>query len=76
MPADVVIVREEDAYRLMHGHLRLANLLREAGEAWIEVPDRAAVKVVGTPDGYRVEHDGESLPLLPANGFVNQMQWP
>jgi hypothetical protein len=69
MLADVVIVREEGAYRLLHGHLRLANLLREQPEVWIEMPGMEPVRVLRTARGYVVGQRNEFLPLLPANGF-------
>lgn len=71
MLGEVVIVREEGVYRLLHGHLRLANMLREQEEVWIEMPNAAPVLVRRRARGYVVGHGNEDLPLLPANGFFN-----
>jgi len=60
---DIVIVRDGDAYRLLHGHLRLANVLRAADEIEVEVRGEGMVKVRKTGNGYVVARDARKLPL-------------
>ena len=60
---DIVIVRDGDGYRLLHGHLRLANVLRAAGEIEVEVRGEGTVKVRKTRNGYVVGSDTRRLPL-------------
>lgn len=60
---DIVIVRDGDAYRLLHGHLRLANVLRAADEIEVDVQGEGPVKVRKTRNGYVVGTDTRRLPL-------------
>ena len=60
---DIVIIREGDAYRLLHGHLRLANVLRTSEEIDIEVRGEGRVRIMKTTGGYLVGKDGQRLPL-------------
>lgn len=66
MNRDIVIVREGGAYRLLHGHLRLANLLKAEGEAWVALSGDERVKIMRSPDGYLVASGAQRLPLLRA----------
>lgn len=63
MSPDILIVREGDAYRLLHGHLRLAGVLLRAAEARIEVRGEGVVEVMKTRSGYVVRHDRRRWPL-------------
>ncbi len=63
MNPDIVIVRDGDGYRLLHGHLRLANVLRAADEIAVEVHGEGEIKVMKTRTGYFIGKDGQSLPL-------------
>lgn len=60
---DIVIVRDGDAYRLLHGHLRLANVLRAVDEIEVEVQGEGPVKIRKTRSGYVVGIDTRRLPL-------------
>jgi hypothetical protein len=60
---DILIVREGDGYRLLHGHLRLANVLGSSGEVAVDVPGEGRVAIVRTPSGYVISKDGQCLPL-------------
>lgn len=60
---DIVIVRDGDGYRLLHGHLRLANVLRAAEEIEVEVRGEGPVKVRKTGSGYVVGCGMRRLPL-------------
>jgi hypothetical protein len=60
---DIVIVRDGAAYRLLHGHLRLANVLRAADEIEVEVQGEGPVKVSKAANGYVIGPDGRRFPL-------------
>lgn len=60
---DIVIVRDGDAYRLLHGHLRLANVLRATDEIEVEVKGEGPVKVRKAGNGYVAGANGRPLPL-------------
>lgn len=66
MNRDIVIVCEGGAYRLLHGHLRLANLLKAEGEAWVALSGDERVKIMRSPNGYLVASGAQHLPLLRA----------
>lgn len=63
MSPDILIVREGDGYRLLHGHLRLASVLLCSEEVAVEVKGEGDVKIVKTPSGYVVGSRGQRLPL-------------
>ncbi|GIZ53128.1 hypothetical protein [Noviherbaspirillum aridicola] len=63
MSMDIVIVREGDGYRLLHGHLRLANILRTTGEAWVHVKGDCEVRIVRVRSQYVVHREGRPYPL-------------
>ena len=60
---DILIVRDGDAYRLLHGHLRLANVMRLANAIEVDVRGEGRVHIMKTRDGYIVGKDGQCLPL-------------
>lgn len=63
MNQDIVIVREGDAYRLLHGHLRLANMFGGSEEVFVDVQGEGKVKIVRTRHEYFAGKDGQRLPL-------------
>jgi hypothetical protein len=63
MSHDIVIVREGDGYRLLHGHLHLANELGLHGEIDVEVPGEGKISIVRVRNDYAVHRDGKRLPL-------------
>jgi hypothetical protein len=65
MSPDIVIVRDGDGYRLLHGHLRLANVMRTSDEIAVEVRGEGKVRIVKTHNGYVVGKDGQRLLLYP-----------
>lgn len=60
---DIVIVRDADGYRLLHGHLRLANVLRVAEAIEVEIRGEGPVTVTKTRNGYVVDNDTRRMPL-------------
>lgn len=63
MNPDILIVREGDGYRLLHGHLRLASVLRAMNEVLVEVPGEGKVHIARNGSGYVVGKDDQRLPL-------------
>lgn len=61
---DIHIIRDGDAYRLLHGQLRLLSALGLQHEIFVEVRGEGRVRVVRTPCGYFGGPDWEALPLL------------
>lgn len=64
MNPDIEIVRDGDGYRLLHGHLRLHNLLADSAEVRVDVRGEGAVTVLRTHAGYVVGKDGMRIPLM------------
>jgi hypothetical protein len=63
MSPDILIVREGDSYRLLHGHLRLANMLLQSEDVAVAVQGEGVVTIMKTRRGYVVGNDGQRLPL-------------
>ncbi|WP_194722536.1 hypothetical protein [Noviherbaspirillum malthae] len=63
MNPDIVIVREGDGYRLLHGHLRLATELGRTGEVDVDVRGEGRIRIVRVQDELQVCRDGRRLPL-------------
>lgn len=63
MSPDIVIVRDGDGYRLLHGHLRLASVLRTCDEIAVDVRGEGKVNVIRTSSGYAVGKESQRLPL-------------
>lgn len=64
MSPDILIVRESDGYRVLHGHLHLVNALNMSNEVTVDASGEGKVKVVKTGNGYLVDQDNHRLPLL------------
>jgi hypothetical protein len=64
MVPDILIIRDRDGYRLLHGYLHLANALDMSGKVKVDVRGEGQVGVIRSRDGYLVEKDGERLPLV------------
>jgi hypothetical protein len=64
MSPDILIVREGDGYRILHGHLHLASELSQANEVVVDAKDEGKVRVIKTRNGYLVGQDGQRWPLL------------
>ena len=64
MNTEIVIVRDGETYRLLHGHLHLSSAMSQASEVLIGVHGEGTVKVVRTAKGYRVHGKDRQLPLV------------
>lgn len=60
---DILIVREGNCYRLLHGHLRLANILLQSEEVAVAVQGEGLVTILKTRNGYMAGNEGQHLPL-------------
>jgi hypothetical protein len=64
MSPDILIVRDGDGYRLLHGHLHLASTLSMFNEVSLDVKGEGKVKIIKTRNGYFVGDSGQRLPIL------------
>lgn len=64
MSPDILIIRDGNGYRVLHGHLHLASELSQRREVFVDARDEGRVKVVRTSGGYFAATKGECLPIL------------
>lgn len=64
MHPDIVIVRSPEGFRLLHGYLRLANLLRNSKKVAIHVPGEGDLTIAQTREGLHVSKGQECYKLL------------
>ncbi len=64
MIPDILLIRHDDGYRILHGRLHLANLMRVAEEVVVDASGEGKVKIIKTASGAQIENDHVRLPLL------------
>jgi hypothetical protein len=64
MSAEILIIRDNDCYRVLHGHLHLVSVLSMTDKAIVDVVDEGKLTVVKTRKGYLVGGDHQLLPVL------------
>ncbi len=64
MSQDILIVRDCNGYRILHGHLHLANELSRHDEVVVDVKNEGKVKIVRTRQGYFADSDNQRIPVL------------
>jgi hypothetical protein len=64
MDPDILLVRQRDGYRVLHGHLHLASVMSTKGEAMVEASGEGKVKVSKTAGGIVIGDQHRRLPLL------------
>jgi hypothetical protein len=64
MSPEILLVRQSDGYRVLHGHLHLASVMSEQHEAIVEVSGEGKVKAFKTSDGILIDNKNQRLPLL------------
>jgi hypothetical protein len=64
MDNEILIVRDGEGYRVLHGHLHLTVLLGEVKEIFVKVKGEGKAKVTRTANGLIVHHGEIPLPLL------------
>jgi len=63
MSPDILIIREGDGYRLLHGHLHLVSELRMSNAVFVEIKDEGKVRIAWTGGGFFVGEGNRKLPL-------------
>lgn len=61
MTPEILIIREDNEYRILHGHLRLLNALQQQKETYADAVGEGRVRIVRTRQGIAV---GEQKYLL------------
>ena len=64
MSPDILIVRNGDGYRVLHGHLHLASVLNMSDEAIVDATGEGKVKLVRTHSGIFIGEKYRQLPLV------------
>jgi len=64
MIPDILLVRNDNGYRILHGHLHLASIMMASEEVVVDVSGEGKVKIVKTSHGPLIENEHERLPLL------------
>lgn len=63
MDQDIVIVRDGEHFRVLHGHLHLIAEMDMAGEVVVEVRDEGVVKIVKSRGAFLVNKGNTQFPL-------------
>lgn len=61
---DIVIIRDTSGYRLLHGHLHLANALSNRTEVLVDSKEAGQIKIMKTATGLMAHQDNQFFPLL------------
>lgn len=64
MSPDILIIRDGNGYRVLHGHLRLASELSLRPEVFVDARGEGRIKVVRTRQGYFAAAADQRLPIL------------
>jgi hypothetical protein len=64
MSPEILIIRDHDCYRVLHGHLHLASALSISDKTIVDVVDEGKVTVTKARKGYLVGDNQQLLPLL------------
>lgn len=63
MNPDILIVRESNGFRLLHGQLHLANVLSRFTEVTVNVIGEGEAQVLKVANRFYVEKDGQRQTL-------------
>jgi len=64
MENEILIVRQDEGYRVLHGHLQLAAFLSQVEELFVDVMGEGQAKVFRSGKQFLVLHDNVHFPLL------------
>jgi hypothetical protein len=64
MSPDILIVRDNEGYRVLHGHLHLVNTLSMTEEVLVEVQGEGPVRIVKKHGKIFVSKGNQRMPLL------------
>jgi hypothetical protein len=59
MNTEILIIRDRDCYRVLHGHLHLASMLSIKDQVEVDVVDEGKRVVVKTRKGYAIGADSQ-----------------
>jgi len=63
MTPEILLVRNGNEYRVLHGYLHLASAISKSTELFAEASGEGQVKVTKTPYGIFIGNDNRRLPL-------------
>ena len=64
MEQNILIVRDGDHYRLLHGQLHLVSKLSMCDEVCVDVKEEGEVRIIKASGGLLVETGNQRLPLF------------
>jgi hypothetical protein len=64
METDILIVRDGDHYRLLHGQLHLASALSKRDEIRVDVREDGEVRIIKADGELLVERGSQRFPLF------------
>jgi hypothetical protein len=64
MTPNILIVRDGERYRVLHGLLHLTSHLNRSTELFVDVPGEGVIKIIRTPLGFLVHTRSQHVPLL------------
>ena len=74
MSPDILVVRNGDGYRVLHGYLHLASALSMSNEAIVEASGEGQLKAIRTQSGILIGEENRRLPLL--GNTKPAVSWP
>jgi hypothetical protein len=64
MSPDVLVVRDDDRYRILHGHLHLVSEMSRTDELTVDASGEGNVKVVKTAEGIFISGENRHFPII------------
>ena len=64
MNPEILLVRNDNGYRILHGHLHLATVMSTSNETIVDASGEGKVRVIKTPEGTLIENGQRRMPLL------------
>jgi hypothetical protein len=64
MTPEILLVRQRDGFRVLHGHLHLASVMNQVNEVIVEVSGEGKFKAIKTNEGILIDDKKRCLPIL------------
>jgi len=64
MQPEILLVRHDDGYHILHGHLRLINVMSQSDETYADASGEGKVRIIKTPTGMLIDNERRRLPLI------------
>lgn len=64
MNPEILVVRQDDSYRVLHGHLHLASVMSRTDEMIVDASGEGIVKVIKTAEGIFISDKNRRFPIL------------